>query len=236
MFFVPSLQSSASFFADGVDGGNVNQPENPNTTNNNSSNSNNVGSSGASGSGNFGGNSGNKKNNRKIFYVIGLAVFLLIIVLSAVDYHKKHSIPQCDDPDIVSTVKSMLVNNPEFAKNNFGVDVKKPFDITSFAEYAPADKTIRKRFCEALINNKTDIKFVVHAGSNSKDAIITILPNPANAIENLLNQFNQTQDNSNSQQDNSPSYNNQDNQYNNQDTTTIPNLLDNNNSDDDNNN
>jgi preprotein translocase subunit SecG len=228
MVFVSSLQDSV-FFADGVDGGNVNQPKNTNTTNNNSSNSNNIGS----GSSNFGGNSGNKKNNRKIFYVIGLVAFLLIIVLAAVDYHKKHSIPQCDDPDIVSAVKNLLVNNPKFAKTNFGIDIKKPFDISSFVEYAPADKTIRKRFCEALINNKTDIKFVVHAGSNGKDAIITILPNPANAIENLLNQFGQSQDDSNSQQDNSPSYDNQDN---NQDTTTMPNSLDNNNSNDDNNN
>jgi hypothetical protein len=200
---------------------------NQSTIDSNNTNNNNTGDT------NVGNNGNNKKNNRKIFYIVGLVTFLLIIAFAAVDYHKKHSIPQCDDPDIVLSVKNLLINNPEFAKTNFGIDVKKPFDISSFVEYSPADKTIRKRFCEALINNKTDIKFIVHVGSNNKDAIITILSNPSKAIENLLDQFNQSQDDSNSQQNNSPSYNNQDN---NQDTTTMPNSLDNNNSDDDNNN
>jgi hypothetical protein len=199
---------------------------NQSTTDSNNTNNN---STGDTNIGNGGGN--NKKNDRKIFFVIGLAVFLLIIVLAAVDYHKKHSIPQCNDPDIILSVKNLLINNPKFAKINFGIDVKKPFNILSFTEYAPADKTIRKRFCEALINDKTNIKFIIHNGQG-KDGIITILSNPSKVIENLLNQAGQSPSgsDSSSMQDTTPNT-----QSDNPGDTDTTNTFTNNSNDDNNN-
>jgi len=218
-----SLQSFLDFFtfanADG-------DSQSTNNTNNNSTGNTNIG--------NGGGN--NKKNDLKIFFIVGLAVFLLIMVFTITDYHNKHFLQQCDDPSVIETVKGILKQNPEFAKTNFGIDVKKPFDISALTEFAPADKTIRKRFCEGLINNKTDIKFTIHATPKGDDAIIWVLPNTSNILDNLLNSSDSdssdnSKNNSNSDvQDNSPSYNNQD--------TTMPDTSNtfNNNSDDDNNN
>jgi len=94
MVFVSSLQSSASFFADGADGGNINQPENSNTTNNSSSNSSNVGSGGSSGSGNFGGNGNNKKNLNKdiMVFILIVVAFLLVVGIAVFGFIHSKSI------------------------------------------------------------------------------------------------------------------------------------------------
>jgi len=177
MVFVSSLQSSASFFADGLDSGNGQQSENANTANNSSSNSNNVGIGGSSGSGNFGGNSGNKKNLKRI--IISIIAFLFGAGITAlVTIHSKtDTFRQCNDKKVLAEVKSLLVQHPNFTKYNFGINPKKPFTISDITEFAPANATIHKRYCEALINNSTSIKYTVHSSLSGKNAIVAILPN-----------------------------------------------------------
>jgi preprotein translocase subunit SecG len=180
MVFASSLQSSVSFFADGVDGGNVNQPENSNTTNNSSSNSNNVGG-GSSGSGNFGGSGGNKKNLNKdiMVFVLILVAFLLVVGIAVFGFihSKRDTFRQCNDKKVLAEVKTLLIQHPNFTKYNFGINPKKPFTITDITEFAPANATIHKRYCEALINNSTSIKYTVHSSLSGKNAIVAILPN-----------------------------------------------------------
>jgi len=177
MVFVSSLQSSASFFADGVDGGNVNQPENANTTNNSSSNNNNVGSGGSSGSGNFGGNGSNKKKLKRIIIFIVAFLFGAGITAFVTIHSKRDTFRQCNDKKVLAEVKTLLIQHPNFTKYNFGIDPKKPFTITDITEFAAANATIHKRYCEALIDNSTSIKYTVHSSLSGKNAIVAILPN-----------------------------------------------------------
>ena len=181
MVSVSFLQNSASLFSDGVDGGNVNQPENVNTASNSSSNSNNVGSGGSSGSGNFGGNGNNKKKLNKdiMVFVLILVAFLLVVGIAVFGFihSKRDTFRQCNDKKVLAEVKTLLIQHPNFTKYNFGIDPKKPLTISDITEFAPANATIHKRYCEALINNSISIKYTVHSSLSGKNAIVAILPN-----------------------------------------------------------
>jgi flagellar basal body-associated protein FliL len=104
-------------------------------------------------------NSGSGKNKDLIVFILILIAFLLVVGVAAFGliHNKKNTFRQCNDKKVLAEVKSLLVQHPNFTKYNFGINPKKPFTISDITEFAPANATIHKRYCEALINNTTSI-------------------------------------------------------------------------------
>jgi len=123
-------------------------------------------------------NSGSGKNKDLIVFILILVAFLLVVGVAAFGliHNKKNTFRQCNDKKVLAEVKSLLVQHPNFTKYNFGINPKKPFTIADITEFAPANATIHKRYCEALINNTTSIKYTVHSSLSGKNAIVAILP------------------------------------------------------------
>jgi len=175
---VLSVESYSNLFSD------VSGSENNQTGTQDTNGSVNNGNGNGSGSGLNSGNSSNSgsgkdnKNKDLVVFILILVAFLLVVGVAAFGliHNKKNTFRQCNDKKVLAEVKSLLVQHPNFTKYNFGINPKKPFTIADITEFAPANATIHKRYCEALINNTTSIKYTVHSSLSGKNAIVAILP------------------------------------------------------------
>jgi hypothetical protein len=106
-------------------------------------------------------------------YIIGAILFIVVASIYGGYQQKSQSVPQCNDPAVISTLKDIMKEHIFWTMSNFGLNLG---PLNGFSEYKPVDKQIRKRYCQAMFPNGQIVQYDVQTVtvSNGTSFVVTL--------------------------------------------------------------
>jgi hypothetical protein len=115
-------------------------------------------------------------------YVIGVILFLGVSAMYSSYTQQKDTVPQCNDPAVLTEIQHIFETHAYWTYYNFGESPlfnSNDTALSNWVERKPLDKQLRKRFCEAAFPNGNVVNYDIQmiSGSDDQFTVVVFPPN-----------------------------------------------------------
>jgi hypothetical protein len=118
-------------------------------------------------------------------YIIGVILFLVVSAIYSSYTQQKDTVPQCNDPAVLTQIQHIFETHAYWTYYNFGESPlfnSNNTALSNWVERKPLDKQLRKRFCQASFPNGNVVDYDVQMISGSNDQFtVTVFPANSNS-------------------------------------------------------